>query len=153
MGEFEIGDKVAGNLMKLSADPQKFLSSLEHKTLDMGYHPDIKVTESAEYMQAHQAQIKTAENTEVMKTQLETVIDNQNDYIKILREQSEHTMQVLENIFASTEDNVVVQKEMLKIMSEKGIDHELLKDKGIDVIIQILLPCFKILLAKYGLNF
>ena len=62
-----------------------------------------------------QANIETARNTAEMKYDLKTVIHNQNDYIAMLKEQNEYIKQVLNNMFGSAEDSVIVQKEILKI--------------------------------------
>lgn len=153
MSEFKVGDKAASeSFMKLSTDQPSFLSTIEKKAFDTGYHPGVNMVVNEDYKQAQQAQIKTAENTEVMKEEMREIINNQIDYIRMLKEQHSHTTQVLENIFASSEDNTGVQKEMLKIMSEKGINEDLIKDKGMDVFVQGLFTCINILLAKNGIN-
>lgn len=154
MSELKIGDKVLQEgFMKLDADPQNFISTMQNKAFDTLYRPDVKAIENTEFKQAQQAQIRTAENTEKMITQQETIISNQNEYIKTIREQHVHTMQVLENIFASSEDNVGVQKEIMRIMQENDINEGLIKDKGMDMFIQGLFMCISIYLSSKGVKF
>ncbi|MFA9379125.1 MAG: hypothetical protein ACERKZ_20620 [Lachnotalea sp.] len=96
-----------------------------------------------------QATIETAENTAEMKADLKEVIHNQNGYIKLL----EHQNQILKNLFASSEDGVVVQKEIMKILQEQGINEESFKDKGLDVVIQSAFLCIQMLLKSKGIDF
>lgn len=100
-----------------------------------------------------QANIQTAENTTEMKGDLKTVIHNQNDYIAILKEQNEYIKQVLNNMFGSSEDSVIVQKEILKIMQESKPSDGLVADKGLDVVIQLAFNAIQIYLKSKGIIF
>ena|GEM_PF-6702188 len=101
---------------------------------------------------AQEAQVRTAQNTEDMKEQLDRVICNQNDYIELLKRQNHNLIRVLENIFVSSEDSAAVQKEILRIMQEQNVNEGLLKDKGMDVFIQGLFTCVNMYLASKGIN-
>lgn len=98
-----------------------------------------------------QATIQTAENTAEMKNDLKTVIHNQNDYIAILKNQNEYIKQVLENLFGSSEDSVIVQKEILRIMQESKPTDGLLIDKGMDAVIQIVFNAVSLFLKSKGI--
>lgn len=99
--------------------------------------------------EARKATIETAANTSEMKSDLKEVIHNQNSYIKLLEKQNE----VLKNIYASSEDNVVIQKEVMKILQEQGIDESTFKDKGLDVVIQSAFMAVQIWLKSKGIDF
>ena len=61
---------------------------------------------------------RTAENTAQTNIQLQKIIENQNAYIDLLRgqlETSQKQLDILKNLFASTEDGVAVEKEIMKI--------------------------------------
>ena len=63
---------------------------------------------------------RTAENTAQTNIQLQKIIENQNAYIDLLRgqlETSQKQLDILKNLFASTEDGVAVEKEIMKITS------------------------------------
>ena len=91
----------------------------------------------------------TANNTAETNERLNTIIDNQNDYISLLKEQleqqknqieaSEEQLLILRNIFTSTEDGISVEKEIMKIIQNE-IDeshpwYEFFKDKGGDLVV------------------
>lgn len=92
---------------------------------------------------------QTAENTLNMNLQLQQVVENQNDYIKVLKEQlniqekqlavNENQLNILNNIFASEEDGILVQKEILKlVMQQIDSQHPLwdyISDKGGDIAV------------------
>lgn len=99
--------------------------------------------------QALHATLQTAENTAEMKGDLKEVIHNQNDYIKMLKHQNE----VLKNIFASGEDSVVVQKEIMKLMLEQGRADDTFKDKGLDVVVQSTFLAIQMWLNTKGIDF
>lgn len=103
--------------------------------------------------EARLATLETAENTAEMKSDLKTVIHNQNDYISMLREQNEYIKQVLNNMFGSSEDSVLVQKEILKIMQESKPTDGMLADKGFDVVIQLVFNAVQIYLKSKGIFF
>ena len=98
-----------------------------------------------------QANIETARNTAEMKDDLKTVIHNQNDYIAMLKEQNEYIKQVLNNMFGSAEDSIIVQKEILKIMQESKPTDGMAADKGLDVIIQLVFNAIQIYLKSKGI--
>lgn len=99
--------------------------------------------------EARKATIETAANTAEMKSDLKEVIHNQNSYIRLLEKQNE----VLKNIFASNEDSAAVQKEIMKILQEQGIDESTFKDKGLDVVIQSAFMAVQIWLKSKGIDF
>ena len=95
------------------------------------------------------AAIETAENTAEMKDDLKIVIRNQNSYIKMLEKQNE----TLKNIFASGEDGVLVQKEIMKILEEQGENDGTFRDKGLDAGIQAVFLAVQMWLKSKGLDF
>lgn len=103
--------------------------------------------------QVRKATLETAENTAEMKGDLKTVIHNQNDYISMLKEQNEYIKQVLNNMFGSSEDSVLVQKEILKIMQESKPTDGLAVDKGFDVVIQMVFNAVQFYLKSKGIFF
>lgn len=112
------------------------------------------VTEAAEernrkFDEARKATIETAENTAEMKMDLKEVIHNQNSYIKLLEKQ----IGILNNMFASGEDGVAVQKEIMKILQEQGVDDNTFKDKGLDIVIQSAFLAIQIWLKSKGIDF
>lgn len=92
---------------------------------------------------------ETAVNTAEANSQLQRVIDNQNEYIDLLKGQlatqqrqlelDEKQLAILKNIFASGEDGVVVEKEIMKLIQEQiNENHPLwdyVKDKGGDLAV------------------
>lgn len=99
--------------------------------------------------EARQAAIETAENTAEMKEDLKIVIHNQNSYIKMLEKQNE----TLKNIFASGEDGVLVQKEIMKILEEQGENDGTFRDKGLDAGIQAIFLAVQMWMKSKGLDF
>lgn len=99
-----------------------------------------------------QTAINTAEtNTQLQETntRLEKIIDSQQEYIDLLKNQltvqqqqldlDEKQLSILKNIFASGEDGVVVEKEIMKLIQEQiDSNHPLwdyVKDKGGDLAV------------------
>lgn len=94
------------------------------------------------------------------------VIDNQNDQISTLKNQlhvqeeqlraQNEQLLVLKNIFASGEDGVAVQKEIMKILEQNlGKDHPFLAylaDKGGDIAFPALAAALKTYLISKGLT-
>lgn len=107
--------------------------------------------ESRAKAEQRQATIETAKNTAEMKDDLKIVIHNQNDYITMLKEQNEYIKQVLNNMFGSSEDSVIIQKEILKIMQESKPTDGMVADKGLDVIIQLVFNAVQIYLKSIGI--
>ena len=127
---------------------------MEIKGLDLS--PTVSMLDGIqESLQANQnamiANIETARNTAEMKDDLKTVIHNQNDYIAMLKEQNEYIKQVLNNMFGSAEDSIIVQKEILKIMQESKPTDGMAADKGLDVIIQLVFNAIQIYLKSKGI--
>ena len=85
---------------------------------------------------------ETAANTYETNSQLKTVIDNQNEYIQLLKKQlenDEQQLEILRALFASGEDGVIVEKEIMKIIQEQIDDKhpiwDYVKDKGGDIAV------------------
>ena len=85
---------------------------------------------------------ETAANTNETNSQLKTVIDNQNEYIQLLKKQlenDEQQLEILRALFASGEDGVIVEKEIMKIIQEQIDDKhpiwDYVKDKGGDIAV------------------
>ena len=107
----------------------------------------------------------TANNTAETNARLNRIIDNQNDYIDTLQEQlkvSRAQLDILNNIFASEEDAVAVEKEIMRIIQNEIDDkHPLwdyVKDKGGDLMVTettvgvpVLYKAFKAFLATKGI--
>ena len=115
---------------------------------------------------------QTAYNTAETNVQLQRVVENQNEYIDMLKEQlsmqkkqlefDEQQLTILKNIFASGEDGVAVEKEILNLIQEQ-IDSshplwEYVKDKGGDVAVTgvvagapIIYNAIKMYLASKGI--
>jgi len=92
---------------------------------------------------------QTAINTAETNVQLQEVISHQNEYIDLLKSQlstqqqhlelDEQQLTILKNIFASGEDGVAVEKEIMKLIQEQiNSSHplwEYVKDKGGDIAV------------------
>lgn len=114
----------------------------------------INLKESARKAEEQrQADINTANNTAEMKTDLKAVINNQNDHIAMLKEQNRFIKQVLNNIFGSSEDSALVQKEILRIMKGSKSTDEIIADKGLDIIVQMVLNAAQLYLRSKGILF
>lgn len=115
---------------------------------------------------------QTAMNTAETNLQLQKVVDNQNAYIDILKEQlatqkkqmelNEVQLEILNNIFASGEDGVNVEKEIMKLIQDQiDTSHPLwdyVKDKGGDVAVAgvtagapVIYASIKMFLASKGI--
>lgn len=99
--------------------------------------------------EARQANIRTAEHTAAMNEQLGVMIENQGQLIESQKriignqekqiEQLEQQLHKLESIFVSSEDSVLVQKEIMKMVGDKGHPiWEYIADKGGDVLVEKL---------------
>jgi metal-dependent hydrolase (beta-lactamase superfamily II) len=88
---------------------------------------EIEAEQQRSINETRQAAIETAENTAKMKMELEEIILNQNDYIRMLKRQNE----IMKNIFSSGEDGVAVQKEIMQILQQQDGEDSMLKDKGL----------------------
>lgn len=99
----------------------------------------------AEYERKEEVRANTkqmAEDTRAIKELFPQVIQNQNDYIQLLKQQldiSQKQLLQLKNVFYSQEDSDSVQKEILKNLSEKKVDIKTLSaEKLIDFIMQAI---------------
>lgn len=110
----------------------------------------------------------TADNTAQLLSQMNTVTKNQNDHIQllnaILQQQQQQIallseqLQKVKNIFASQEDGVAVEKEIMRLIQEQIDDKhpmwEYVKDKGGDLAISAITPVIynavKVYLATQG---
>ncbi len=115
---------------------------------------------------------QTAMNTAETNLQLQKVVENQNAYIDVLKEQlssqkqqielNEQQLIILKNIFASGEDGVIVEKEIMKLIQEQiDSSHPLwdyVKDKGGDIAVAgvtagapVIYASIKMYLASKGI--
>ena len=115
---------------------------------------------------------QTAINTAETNVQLQKVVENQNAYIDVLKDQlstqkqqlelNEQQLTILKNIFASGEDGVAVEKEIMKLIQEQiDSSHPLwdyVKDKGGDIAVAgvtagapVLYGSIKMYLASKGI--
>ena len=109
---------------------------------------EVRIDEYRRKEEARQAAIETAENTAEIKGDMKQVIHNQNSYISILERQN----QFFKNMFASGEDGVAVQKEIMKILQEQGESDGTFKDKGLDVVIQTVFMGAQMWLKSRGFD-
>ena len=115
---------------------------------------------------------KIAMNTAETNLQLQKVVENQNAYIDVLKEQlsvqkqqielNEQQLIILKNIFASGEDGVIIEKEIMKLIQDQiDSSHPLwdyVKDKGGDIAVAdatagtpIIYGSIKLYLASKGI--
>ena len=115
---------------------------------------------------------QTAMNTAETNLQLQKVVENQNAYIDVLKEQltvqkqqielDEQQLIILKNIFASGEDGVIVEKEIMKLIQDQiDSSHPLwdyVKDKGGDIAVAgatagapVIYASIKMYLASKGI--
>nr|WP_217937269.1 coiled-coil domain-containing protein 22 [Enterocloster clostridioformis] len=120
-----------------------------------------------------QAMEETAANTAEANSQLQQVVKNQNEYIELLKQQvsmqkqqldfDEQQLGILKNIFASGEDGVAVEKELMNlIQGQIDSTHPLwdyVKDKGGDLAVAgitagapVLYNVIKMFLASKGIQ-
>ena len=115
-----------------------------------------------------EAMERTAHNTDVTNERLEKMIDQQSSHIELLEklqkqlETGQKQLEILQNIFASGEDGVLVEKELMNLI-KKEIDEthplwEYVKDKGGDIAvagatagIPVLYGAFKAYLLSKGI--
>ncbi|MDD6594878.1 MAG: hypothetical protein PUE27_00015 [Sharpea porci] len=119
-----------------------------------------------------EAMERTAHNTDVTNERLEKMIDQQSSHIELLEKANEtlqkqletgqKQLEILQNIFASGEDGVLVEKELMNLI-KKEIDEthplwEYVKDKGGDIAvagatagIPVLYGAFKAYLLSKGI--
>lgn len=119
-----------------------------------------------------EAMERTAHNTDVTNERLEKMIDQQSSYIELLEKANEtlqkqvetgqKQLEILQDIFASGEDEVLVEKELMNLI-KKEIDEthplwENIKDKGGDIAVAgatagfpVLYGAFKAYLQSKGI--
>lgn len=135
-----------------------------------------RVAEEAynERLKMQKAIEQTAANTAETNIHLQKVVENQNAYIDLLKDQiaaqkqqldfAEQQIGILNNIFASDEDGVIVEKEILKLIQNQiDASHPLwdyIKDKGGDIAVSgittygpIIWSAIKAYLLSQGINF
>lgn len=85
---------------------------------------------------------ETAANTAESNVQLQKLVGQQSRHIELLEKQlsvQEEQLAILNNIFASAEDGVAVEKEIMKLIAEQIDENhpmwEYVKDKGGDVAV------------------
>ncbi|MDD3174843.1 MAG: hypothetical protein PHF63_14510 [Herbinix sp.] len=92
---------------------------------------------------------QTAINTSETNVQLKKVVENQNSYIDVLKDQlsaqkqqlelDEQQLTILKNIFKSGVDGVAIEKEIMKLIQDQiDSSHPLwdyVKDKGGDIVV------------------
>lgn len=135
----------------------------------------LQVAESAynERQKMMNAIEKTAANTGETNDYLRKVVENQNAYIDLLNQQIEaqkqiiekdkEQLQLLESIFVSSENGVLVEKEILQLIEDQ-IDSthplwDFVKEKGGDVLVNsattglpIIFNAIKLYLISKGIN-
>ncbi len=115
---------------------------------------------------------QTAINTAETNVQLQKVVENQNSYIDVLKDQlsiqkqqlelDEQQLTILKNIFASGEAGVAVEKEIMKLIQDQiDSSHPLwdyVKDKGGDIAVAgvtagapVVYSAIKMYLASKGI--
>ena len=130
-------------------DHSEYLNKVNNTLADVDRANNEKVQRE---LAVKQAAIETAENTAEMRETLEEVVQNQNDYIRLLKQNNQvlaDQLDMLKKIFVSGEDSVAVQKEIMRLISEREIDlKELIVDKGIDAALQLIFSLIPIALAS-----
>ncbi len=105
-----------------------------------------------EWDEVRKAVIETNEHMLKMLEMANQIICSQKDYIETLEKGNQEIIRTLRSIFASGEDAVIIQKEILRIIQEQNPDKDLLKDKGLDMIIQVVLTELQAYLATKGMR-
>lgn len=112
----------------------------------------------------------TAQNTAEANIQLNTMVNQQMEHIRLLQdtkqtlerqlETQQTQLQILKDIFTSTEDSTVVEKEIMRLVVEqldaKHPLREYLTDKGGEALITygpVLIKAFKTFLVAQGFTF
>ena len=97
---------------------------------------------------------ETAANTAETNLRLDLILAQLSRYVDLLEKQLETQKQqldVLNSIFASSEDGVTVEKEIMKLIADQiKEDHplwEYVKDKGGDIAVASLLECGPVIWA------
>lgn len=98
---------------------------------------------------------ETAEETKSIRVRQDKIIDNQQRLIEIQDSAMEvlsQELQVLKNIFASGEDGVAVQKEimdkLIELEQNKHPIREFIADKGGDIGVEVLKVAVPLMLAE-----
>lgn len=115
---------------------------------------------------------QTANNTAATNVQLDKVVENQNSYIDVLKDQlstqkqqlelNEQQLIILRSIFASGEDGITVEKEIMELIQNQiDSSHPLwnyVKDKGGDIVVAgvttgtpVLYSAIRMYLASKGI--
>lgn len=136
--KFNMGSMSLASLKNVQLNVSPLMNMERELDQSMKVMIDAGQREARRKAEMHQAAVETADNTSEMKADLKDVIHNQNDYIAMIKEQNDYIKQVLNNMFGSSEDSVVVQKEILKIIQESKPTDGMVADKGLDVVIQLV---------------
>lgn len=120
------------------------IASAVQAQFDDNYKETMRIADEAynSRQRMQKAMEATAANTAASNTQLEKIVAQQSRHIDLLEKQlsmQEEQLTTLQNIFASNEDGVAVEKEIMKLIKEQ-IDEshpmwEYVKDKGGDVAV------------------
>lgn len=113
---------------------------------------------------------ETANNSSIANRRLNTLIDQQSDYISLLKESNsmlhkqldiqQCQLESLHDIFTSSESSVIAEKEIMQLIAEQLDDkhplREYIKDKGSDALIAygpVLVKAFEAFLIARGVTF
>lgn len=121
---FECNEIMLGPDITLSDDERKSIMDAASNKEEIQRQEGIK-----------QATLKVSENTDEMRLDLKRIIEYQSNHISLLEEQ----LRQLENIFASCEDSVIVQKMIVKILEENQSLKSELGNISKDVLVQLFI--------------
>lgn len=143
------------------------IASTVQTQFDENHRENIRIAEEAynNRQRMQRAMEETAANTAASNVQLEKIVAQQSRHIDLLEEQlstQKEQLAILKNIFASSEDGVAVEKEIMKLIAEQIDDShplwEYVKDKGGDIAVAgvlewgpIIWKAFKAYLAIKGI--
>ena len=147
----------------IAAEQDCMMRQVAQEVGEQGYQNRKRMQEAME---------RTAHNTDVTNERLEKMIDQQSSYIELLEKANEtlqkqvetgqKQLEILQDIFASGEDEVLVEKELMNLI-KKEIDEthplwEYIKDKGGDIAVAgatagfpVLYGAFKAYLQSKGI--
>ena len=143
------------------------IASAVQTQFDENHRENMRIAEEAynNRQRMQQAMEETAANTAASNVQLEKIVAQQSRHIDLLEEQlstQKEQLAILRNIFASSEDGVAVEKEIMKLIEEQIDDShplwEYVKDKGGDIAVAgvlewgpVIWKAFKAYLAIKGI--
>lgn len=175
--DFKFGNTLTPDVLaKLNANiqPQRIfaegIASEQDRMMRQAQEVGEQAFQNRKKMQ--EAMERTANNTAVANERLEKIIDQQSEHIDLLKsandtlkeqlETEKKQIEILQNIFASGEDDVLVEKELMRLIQNEIDDtHPLwdyVKDKGGDIAvagvtagIPVLYSAFKAYLLSKGI--